>query len=59
MKIVMELDVTNNPDEEGVQLSNVSHALLDHAIEATNSLGLDPAHLKVYGISVYVLRGSR
>lgn len=52
MKIVLTLDVTNDPTEMGVALSDVSEALIDHAIEAAGELGLEPKNLSVFGIGV-------
>lgn len=54
MKIVIELDVTNDDEEIGVTLDCLPESLIDHAIEAVNNLGLSAKTLKCTGIKTSI-----
>lgn len=55
MRVIIELYVTNDPDEIGVQLdSSVVESLVEKAIEQVEMLGLKPNRLLVTGISARI-----
>lgn len=55
MKIVITLDVTNDPDEMGVSLDCLPEALIEHAFMQVLMLGLKPENLICSGIGAKIV----